>query len=170
MIFKLQRRVISDNLRRLNDYESRIDQNFRLSAKNIPSDLALDSPNEAERAWAEGHLVEYTELTGFLPDILRQSSVVTLVSILESEYERISALLGGKLGLTEKVTDANGQGVVRSSDYLKRVCGIDLPRIDGLWQEVNNLIQIRNCIIHANGHVDRVKDNKREQERTRENT
>lgn len=161
VIFRAQRIFIRMNLQRLIDYESRIELTFKREAMDIPNDIPIDSEDEAERAWAERHLEEYNELTEFLPEILRRSSVISLVSVLEIECERLARMLGSKLEVVEEITSIKGQGVDRSRIYIKKYCKVDLSSLDKVWQKINNLIQVRNCIAHADGYVNRVKENKR---------
>lgn len=48
-------------------------------------------------------------------------------------------------------------GIQRAKSYLTKVCRIDFPINSYEWNEVLKLNLFRNCIIHAQGDVDKVK-------------
>lgn len=85
--------------------------------------------------------------------LLRNSFVILAYSLLEHQIEQICKILKRECKIPISLSDLKGDVIGRSKLYFKKLAGLDFPsgHQNQIWQEINSLAMIRNCIVHNNG-------------------
>jgi len=99
---------------------------------------------------------QYFYLAESLPNILRTSFIVTCYSYLEHELIQKCKIEKNAKPLQLSINDLNGKGIEQAKNYLIKVVGIDFP-IGEPWNEIMNIKDIRNFIVHKRGILDNSK-------------
>jgi hypothetical protein len=88
---------------------------------------------------------------GIFPMILWKSLFLSTYFLLENSLDQICKNLkkSNSYNLTHK--DISGNGIFRSSLYLKKVCNITKPFETQTWTEINDFNKIRNVFVHSDG-------------------
>jgi len=97
----------------------------------------------------------------YFPSLQRRSALLTVCSYFEHELDKLCRLYQSEKGFAVTVGDLRGEGIDRSTRYLKKVVGLNLHYASQEWQEIKNIQQIRNAIVHRGGKVpdkDTVRD------------
>ncbi len=94
------------------------------------------------------------------PRILRNSFLVTAISLLEYEMGRICGRLKRKEPMQSSWTDSKGNFFEKFKKCCKEA-KLDLSFTDRTWHEINNYYKVRNCIVHTNGLVMELEDKDR---------
>lgn len=89
---------------------------------------------------------------------LRYSLLVTSYSFLETSLDKLCHMFYKRKGISIPPSGLTEKGIDRSKEYLKKHCSVIFPSGKRDWQELKNLNKIRNCIVHANGNILRLKD------------
>lgn len=84
--------------------------------------------------------------------ILRNSFLVTMHSVLESELAWVCESLRGKKDIPISWTKLRGSPMERAKVYISKLGGLDFPTGQS-WAQINSYIAIRNCIVHTAGNV-----------------
>lgn len=95
---------------------------------------------------------EFFYIAEEFPILLRYSFLVTCYSYLEHEFIKECKIQKKSKSLQLNVTDLNGNGIKRAKDYLIKVANIDF-QIDESWNEIMNIAEIRNSIVHSEGFL-----------------
>lgn len=97
----------------------------------------------------------------YFPSLQRRSALLTVCSHFEHELDNLCRLYQSEKGFAVAVHDLRGEGIDRSINYLEKVAGLDVHRASQEWQEIKNIRNIRNAIVHRGGKVpneDSVRD------------
>jgi len=95
---------------------------------------------------------QYTYEFAF-PRFLRYSFVVLLFLSLESELDRLCDEITRRRSLTQRARDFKARGnIAKFREYFETVVGISQLN-KALWQRVEDLSDVRNCIVHKSGKV-----------------
>ena len=89
---------------------------------------------------------------------LRYSVVVIFYSFLENTLNDLCRHLCRVRGLKHTLDETDGKGIERAKRYFKKVCLINFPESSREWQEIKNFSAVRNCISHAEGNVEKMKN------------
>ena len=84
------------------------------------------------------------------PRILRNSFLVSAISLLEYEMDMICRRLKEEQQIPITLSDLHGNLLKRVKLYLK-LAGLDLLYEDKIWKEITNYLKVRNCIVHNRG-------------------
>ena len=87
------------------------------------------------------------------PQILHSSLTVSAVMFLEHELCGITQVLHDALGLHLVLRDLAGSLIDRFRKYVTGVARLSMSLENQLWQDVNGIVELRNCIVHANGDL-----------------
>lgn len=131
--------------------KKRISQRYDLEAEKINSDPDLKYQLD-EYFSEEFHVIENVYLKTF-----RYSVVVGIYSVLEVCLNDLCRYMQRSNNLTLTLEDLKDDGIQRAKTYLTKVCSIEFPADSHEWNEIQKLNLFRNCIIHAQGNVDKVK-------------
>lgn len=87
----------------------------------------------------------------------RNSTLVSIYSLLESRVNELADVLGEMLDKKIKISDLSGEGVVRAKKYFEKVCELEFEKINSIWSAVMELNTVRNCIVHCEGSIERAR-------------
>lgn len=88
----------------------------------------------------------------------RYSVIVLIFSILEHLLEKICNIVKHFKGLSLNPNDLKGQGIERAKNFIRKACKIPFPSDSSEWKFIQDLLKVRNCIVHTNGKVDEYKN------------
>ena len=147
----LERKLIK--LRRLADMveTSLVEQAAALDAQ--VSQKAERYSDEEKQDFFEYHAEDFYELSDELPTILRYSVLTGADTALEVYLNSTCSTYAEVYDAAIRVSDLRGNGIVRARDYLKKVAKVPFPDSGPEWTRVKRLHQLRNAIVHADGHV-----------------
>jgi len=81
----------------------------------------------------------------------RYSAILALYSYLESSLQKLCFTYEKKFSFPVSVTELSGCGVERCTQYIKKVAGINCKSPSHIWENVETLNKVRNCIMHGAG-------------------
>ena len=88
----------------------------------------------------------------------RYSVIVLIFSILEHLLEKICNIVKHFKGLSLNPSDLKGQGIERAKNFIRKACKIPFPSDSSEWKFIQDLLKVRNCIVHVNGKIDEYKE------------
>ncbi len=88
---------------------------------------------------------------GIFPMILWKSLFLSAYFLLENSLDQICKNLMKSNSYNLTLKDISGNGIFRSSLYLKKVCNITKPFETQAWTEINDFNKIRNIFVHSDG-------------------
>lgn len=145
----------------LDDFEKYIIQTPPRQAVDL---LNLQQAYEDEKKDAQCDYVEYlddyySEQYNFLveiqPNIFNKSALVSLYSSLEHNLNDFCNICQKMKGTNISVSDFNGDGIHKAKKYLTKLMGIDFGQSQE-WQFITEFNKVRNCIVHANGDINKM--------------
>ncbi|MHA7767548.1 hypothetical protein [Bacillus atrophaeus] len=89
---------------------------------------------------------------------MRNSLFISVYSFLE---EKVIDLCNQPDETSIKLDDLQGNGINRASLFIKKVKKDDFPDDTKEWHFIQNANQIRNCIVHCGGDIEKAKNPKR---------
>ena len=87
----------------------------------------------------------------FFPYILWKSLLLSLYFQMEDALNQICENLRKSNNYELELKDINGNGIFKSSLYLKKVCGITNPFQTDNWNKLIEFNKIRNMLVHTDG-------------------
>lgn len=107
---------------------------------------------EAEEYFAEDDVLR-ENFEHWLPRLSTYSVVILLHSLVETELHKCARRLRRDQGLNLDVKDLYGTGITQAKTYLTKVASVPDISNDLGWQELANLQDLRNIIIHRRGRA-----------------
>jgi hypothetical protein len=143
----------------LEDYLSRIEL-YLLDEKEIFEAWVIGqtenlSPTQQSEFYEQN--VEQYLLNKEFPKILRNSFLVSAHSLLEYHVDIICKKLREKRQIPINIGDLHGN-ILRRARLYWLLARLDFPCDKKTWDEINNYSEVRNCIVHDNGLLN--KDSK----------
>jgi hypothetical protein len=135
---------LNNKIDMLNDTENKL-----IAIGNIPN----------LEAFYDDHDTDYYHFSKAFPSILRSSVVILLYSNFEHYLNKFCECQCYERKLTIKYSDIDGNGIYRTTKYLKLLCGLNLG-ISKYWSELEYYNKIRNALVHTNGLINEKKINK----------
>jgi hypothetical protein len=89
------------------------------------------------------------------PPILHSSLVVSSVMLVELEVRGFSEALREHLSLPLSMADLQGSLLDRFRKYAGLLAGLDFQPNGDQWADVVGVFEIRNCLVHSYGSLDR---------------
>ncbi|MQR86399.1 hypothetical protein GFV16_10790 [Bacillus megaterium] len=145
--------LISIEIDSFRDYIKYIENSFRKELASY-EDGAKRVPAGFEDEYWDYHLDEARQYSTEFPTIMRNSLFVSIYTFLESKIADL-CVSDEKTLLT--LSDIKGQGIEQASTYLKKVLLLDFPYDTKEWKYIEKAKSLRNCIVHTNGHVSKVR-------------
>ncbi len=114
-----------------------------------------------ERAWfeEEAHVdLEQEFLPLFaetFPPILHTSIVISSVILLENEIKIFSGLLDKHQSNKLSINDMSGSLLEKFKKYVGGLAGLDFDFAGSNWRDIKGLYEIRNCLVHNGGSIDK---------------
>lgn len=90
------------------------------------------------------------------PNIFNKSALVSLYSCLEHNLNDYCNICQRIVQTNISVTDFNGDGINRAKNYITKLMSIDFG-LSQEWQFMIDFNKIRNCVVHTNGDISRMK-------------
>ncbi|TDT47009.1 hypothetical protein CLV90_1076 [Maribacter spongiicola] len=87
------------------------------------------------------------------PNILWKSIFLNIYYTLESTMNQICKNLENFYDFNLCYSDLNGSGIIRSSLYFRKVCGINKCFSTNIWNCILDYNKIRNVLAHSNGII-----------------
>ncbi len=88
---------------------------------------------------------------GFFPFILWKSLLLSLYFQMESALNQICRNLKKSNNYELELEDITGNGIFKSSLYLKKVCGVKIPFQTDNWNRLTEFNKVRNMLVHTDG-------------------
>ena len=119
-----------------------------------------DLLREEQRRWAsmpdfQARLMrkqwEAWKLVDFFPTTLRYSFVVALFIHVESKLTQLRDHLQSTKNLPVRMAHLNGNLFERSKRYLSSIAELPISSLD--WSAFEELMKVRDCIVHCNGNI-----------------
>jgi hypothetical protein len=92
------------------------------------------------------------------PSLQRRSAFVTVSSYFEHELNELCSLYQREKGFQLSFKDLNDKGIVRSTNYLEKVAGLDVHKKSQEWCLIKKLHEVRNSIVHRDGRLEADQD------------
>jgi hypothetical protein len=150
-------------LNNLKDYvalmEIQLQQVREAARAKIPQNPAGLS-NEDFSQWQREIFSHESRFEKDFPVKARYSFIVLLSIIIENSIRDICDVISERRSFFLKEKDFKGAPLDRLKTYLIKVAQVALPD-KMLLQELNDIQNVRNCIIHTNGYVELSRDKKR---------
>jgi hypothetical protein len=94
------------------------------------------------------------------PRILRNSFLVSALSLLEYEIHVICTRLKKERPITISLSDLKGDTLEKTKLFFQ-TAGLNLKYDGQIWQEINKYYLVRNCIVHNSGLIKGFKDERK---------
>ena len=114
-----------------------------------------DAPDNYIEYLNDYYSEQYDFLTNIQPNIFNKSSLVSLYSCLEHNLNDFCNICQKIKGTEISVTDLNGDGIHKAKKYLTKLMNVDFGTSQE-WEFIMNLNKVRNCIVHANGDINKM--------------
>ncbi len=93
------------------------------------------------------------QFEGIFPVILWKSIFLSAYFLLENSLDQICKNLKKSNSYNLALKEISGNGIFRSSIYLKKVCYIKKPFETSTWTEITDFNKIRNIFVHSDGII-----------------
>lgn len=87
-----------------------------------------------------------------------KSSFISVYNIFEHSLKSFCDLAHKVLTLKIEAKELNGNDIDRYYKYLDKIVGLDVKKINHIWEELNSYRLIRNDIVHENSDVHQSKN------------
>lgn len=91
------------------------------------------------------------------PDILWRTTFLHSYFRLESALNQVCRNIQETENYEIRLADIAGNGIIKASTYLKKVCSINDPFSDYAWARLNDYNKLRNIFVHGEPLIDRKK-------------
>lgn len=150
-------------LNEFKDYVLAIESNFQGKKGELRKRYEDEIKKIEKESEEKYHISDYYEeelitIDRVYLETFRYSAIVSIYSILESSMNALCNHLMKSKELSLELKEIRGEGIERAKLYLEKVCHVKLPAKSNSWSKIQNLNKIRNCIVHAEGDVDRTRN------------
>ena len=142
-------------------YLEKAKSDFETSANEQAKKLSNANPNLRADEINDILSDDYWRYSERFPRILRNSFLVSAISLLEYELNLICNRLKKKYDIRINLNDFKGGTLEQIRKYFKNA-RLEFQFNNSTWREINNYYKVRNCIVHVNGlimeleHKDRI--------------
>lgn len=149
-------------VRELRDYLSEMESKFDFDSGKLNQALGIEiqkrgpDPDGCEGIY-DHYSDEFYRIEYLFPPIFRYTAATTLYSLLESSIAILCQEIKRSKNCELEVNDMRGNGIEQARLYLEKVHGVKFPENTHGWNEIQKLNRIRNCIVHAEGNIQRTK-------------
>jgi hypothetical protein len=89
----------------------------------------------------------------YFPNLQRRSALLTVCGFFEYQLDNLCLLYQSEKGYKLTLSDLNGKGIDRSTNYLEKVAGLEVFKESKIWNNIKNIQKIRNIIVHQDGKL-----------------
>ena len=87
----------------------------------------------------------------------RYSTILASYAYLENSMNKLCSNYQESMALPLAPSEVNGEGIVKFKLYLEKLANIDFGTVNKNWSHLVILNLIRNCIVHADGDANLIK-------------
>jgi len=99
-----------------------------------------------------------------LPRLIRLPFIITIYSLYENSVTQLLKYAQRKENKKLKLSDFKGRTLTAQfNKYLKYILEYEIEFSEKFRHEISNINKVRNCIAHANGNLDALDDQKRQE-------
>lgn len=144
------------------DYVFELESRFSHDLKSLEKEYEKEIRQKGTDAEFENYLTdfyadEFHRINRIFLRAFRYSAIVTIYCLLETSMNSLCNLLKQMKGLSIELDELRGDGIERAKLYLSKICDIKFPENSHEWSQIQKLNKIRNCIVHADGDIWRVR-------------
>ncbi len=151
IVFEVEFQYYLDYMKFMEEF---LEEEKKKEDKNIEKALSEISSGDSEIA------IMFLPKIFEFADMLRKSFFVTLYSFFESKLVQECRLRkNNEIALTFDDIRAPDD-IERVKKYFTKVLRSDFPSNSPEWETIQNYRVVRNCIVHAQGRIDELKDKK----------
>jgi predicted secreted protein len=103
---------------------------------------------QAMESWKHEHL---------FPNALHYSFIVLLFITIEDRLKRACDLIHRANNLPLRAKDLRGDSIEQGMIFLEKLASVLRSELS-FWPKVSDLVKVRNCIVHTNGHIELSRD------------
>jgi hypothetical protein len=92
----------------------------------------------------------------YFPSLQRRSAFVTVWGMFENKLNKLCERYRHERGLNLSVSDLQGSGIERATDYLEKVAGLKLNKSE--WTRITKMRNLRNVVVHRDGSLRQSSD------------
>ena len=115
---------------------------------------AIDDEYEQAQL-ADAMLDERYSLIEEMPKLQWQAQFMVVYATFERLINQLCEIVRRRSELPIAVSDLQGQGIVRASQYLQKMVGVKTPFKSPGWTKAQQLGRLRNAIAHSGGQIRR---------------
>jgi len=117
-------------------------------------------PPDKQEFYKQYWLEEFNQYSIEFPRILRNSFLVTAISLLEFELAIICKKLKEQQQIPISWRELKGDTLEQAKRFCN-VAGLNIASDNENWQNIQNVYLVRNCIVHNNGSIKGSKDERK---------
>jgi hypothetical protein len=141
-----------DELKKYLDVTEKYLQKAKAEFEARSDEQIKELPDEKRQEFYDFYQDDYWQYAEKFPRILRNSLLVSAISLLEYEINVICESLKKKQDIRINLNDLRGDALERTRKYFQNA-GLELPFNNHIWREINHYYKVRNCIVHTNGLI-----------------
>lgn len=149
--------LVSGQLKKFEEYAEYIESTLRRELNKYEKTIN-ELNNDQVDEFIDCYYDEIAQYQDDFPSIMRNSLFISIYSFLE---EKVIDLCDQPDKTAIKLKDLQGNGISRASVFIKKVKKDDFPEDTKEWHFIKNANQIRNCIVHCGGDIDKAKNPKK---------
>lgn len=139
----------------LRQHYLKLEEIFQEEAKELRLEAITEDKyfgtNQNNEEYCSDYWIYLQELEFVHMRMHRYSAILALYSYLESSLQKLCFTYEEKFQCPISVTELSGDGVERCTKYIKKVAGINCKSPNHIWESVETLNKVRNCIMHGAG-------------------
>jgi len=157
ILFASKRDKISHDLERLEEFSCFIEDALRKELRRIKSKAIKELQNSHDafnnKIIAESYAEDIFQIETDFPRLQRYALFVSLMSLVESTIVGLCQTTKRLFNVSEDFNAAKPRVIDRGVSFVKRHAKIDVNNLIKDLKLLQNLSQIRNCIVHAQGSL-----------------
>ncbi|MBR0581005.1 hypothetical protein [Bacillus altitudinis] len=150
------------DLEKLENYEDHVESTLSHELMTIGKNV--DALSEEQKEYYVDMI--YDEISDYrddFPAIMRYSLLISIYTYLEHELNKFCQHYNAK-GFKEY--DRKEKGIKRAKGFIKKELNMNFPDRTKEWNFICNVSEIRNCLVHAQGYIDEMKDKSETDDKT----
>ena len=162
MRIELCRIETTNLLHGLAKYQQRMEAQLQAIQQEQSKEMeALEAAHQDEPWLIEGEIEGYIwTYDFFFPRSLRYSFIVHLFLTIENQLYGLCDEIKKRQNLPIRAKELSGDAIAKCKTYIQKVAGIATVN-EVLWQKIEDLAKVRNCIVHTLGKIEFSNDRKR---------
>ena len=141
-----------DELKNYLDITEKYLQKAKADFEAWSDEQVKELPAEKRQEFYDLYYYDYWQYAEKFPRILRNSFLVSALTLLEDEMSRICRRLKERQQIPINLSDLRGNALEQAKLYFK-CAKLNLKFNDKVWQEIQNYYLVRHCIVHNNSLI-----------------